>query len=357
MRILFWVPYPKEGASNRYRVEQYLPYLEKSGIKCCVHSFWSRSAYKILYERGHYPKKTAALILGTLLRLLDILLINKYQAVFIHREAHPLGGAVLEKIIAALKKPIIFDFDDAIFLSASSSANSSLDKFKKPGKIKEIIKVSSQVIAGNRYLFDFASNYNKAVTIVPTCIDTDKFYPSPDNKPGKVVIGWMGSVTTVGYLEELRDVFIVLLDRFPDLQLKIVGGKLSLDGNRRLINKRWSLDDEIEDLRSFDIGIMPVADNKWAQGKCGLKAIMYMSMGIPCVCSDVGVSKEIIQNGVNGFLVKSKQEWIEKLSFLINHPQARKEMGLSGRVIAQERYSLQVNAPVILDIINGVMHK
>ena len=357
MKVLFWVPYPQEGASNRYRVQQYLPYLEQSGIKCCVHSFWSRSAYKILYEKGHYYQKTAALLYGTLLRLLDLLLINRYQAVFIHREAHPIGGAVLEKILAALKKPIIFDFDDAIFLSASSLANSSLDRFKKPGKIKDIIKVSSQVIAGNRYLSDFASNYNKAVAIVPTCIDTDKFRPSCGNKQGPVVIGWMGSVTTAYYLNELKDVFIALLDRFPDLQLKMVGGTLSLGDNRRLINKRWSLDEEIEDLRSFDIGIMPVSDNKWAQGKCGLKAILYMSMGIPCVCSDVGVSKEIIQNGVNGFLVKSKQEWIEKLSFLINHPQARKEMGRSGRLIAQERYSLQVNAPVILGIIKGVMHK
>ncbi len=355
MRILFWVPYPKEGASNRYRVEQYLPYLEAAGIGYCVHSFWARSAYKILYENGHYFRKSAALFWGTLLRLLDILFINRYNAVFIHREAHPVGGAVLETIIFFLKKPIIFDFDDAIFLGASSSANSSLDRFKKPEKIKKILKISSQVIAGNRYLADFALNYNSSVTIIPTCIDTDKFYPMPKARQDEVIIGWMGSLTTAHYLEGLKEVFETLLNRFPNLRIKIVGGKLSLGDDRRLINKNWCFEEEIADLRSFDIGIMPISDNKWAQGKCGLKAILYMSMGIPCVCSDVGVIKEIVKDGVNGFLAKSKEEWLAKLSFLINDPQARKSMGLAGKLTVQEKYSLQVNAPIVLGIIKKVI--
>lgn len=355
MKILFWVPYPTAGASNRYRVEQYLPYLESAGIGYSVHPFWSKAAYKILYEKGHHLRKAAALIYGTILRLLDVILIGRYDAVFIHREAYPIGGAIFENFLSILKKLIIFDFDDAIFLHASSPANNFIDRFKRPEKVKVVFKKSNHIIAGNRYLFDFALKYNNHATIVPTCIDTDKFYPMTAERDSGVVIGWMGSVTTVNFLDGLNDIFGVLLNQFPGLKLKIVGGKLPLGDHIKVINKAWRLEDEIDDLKSFDIGIMPIPDNDWTKGKCGLKAILYMGMGIPCVCSDVGANKEIIVDGVNGFLARTKEEWIKKLSLLISNPMLRRDMGLEGRKTVEEKYSLKVNAPIVLNVIRSVV--
>ncbi|MEK7744096.1 MAG: glycosyltransferase family 1 protein, partial [Elusimicrobiota bacterium] len=148
------MPYPKDGASNRYRVEQYLPYLTRAGIKYSLRPFWSRSAYRSLYKNGHYFRKLFFFICGTISRISQIFGIAGYDLVFIHREAYPIGGAFFETIISILKKPIIFDFDDAIFLPASSRPNNFIERFKNPSKVASIIKRSEYVISGNSFLAD-----------------------------------------------------------------------------------------------------------------------------------------------------------------------------------------------------------
>lgn len=355
MRILFWVPYPTEGPSNRYRVEQYLPYLEEKGIRYCLRPFWRSAGYKILYKKGYYFQKIYFFIFGSISRLIDLLSINSFDAVFIHREAYPLGGPIFEKLLRVFKKPFVFDFDDAIFMPTISRHNTFIARFKRPQKALSIIKMSKYVIAGNRYLADFALKYNSSVVIIPTSIDTDRYFPVPNKSHREIIIGWSGSVTTQDFLNSLNNVFRVLFEKYKNVKLKIVGGQFSLnDCTNNIENKPWVLKDEIEDLRSFDIGIMPMPDSEWSKGKCGFKAILYMSMGIPAVCSAVGVNKEIITDGVNGFLADSKEEWIKKLSLLIENPKLRQQTGLLGRETVVERYSLKASAPFFLDIIRKV---
>lgn len=358
MKILFWVPYPTEGPSNRYRVEQYLPYIKKEGIVCYLHPFWSSSAFRVLYKRGYYFRKVYFFILGTLLRILDLLQIFKYDLVFIHREAYPIGGVFFETILSILKKHFIFDFDDAIFLPASSRSNSFIGKFKNPNKVAKTIKLSSYVIVGNQYLADFALEYNPKVYVIPTPIDTDRYYPIKDNKESddKIVIGWMGSITTINFLNMLEDAFIQLSKRFPDIIIKIVGGDFFIKGLGNVISKQWLFNEEIEDLKTFDMGIMPMPDNQWTKGKCGFKAILYMSMGIPTISSCVGVNKEIITDGVNGFLADTEREWVQKLTLLIEDRELRKRIGFSGRVTVEERYSVKVNAPKLLSKLHQITH-
>lgn len=350
MRVLFLVPYPTEGASNRFRVEQYFPTLKKAGINYSMHPFWRKSAFDILYKRGYFFKKVYFFTLGTLSRIVDILQIYRYDIVFIHREAYPVGGAFFETILYLMKKPFIFDFDDAIFLPFSSYSNNFIEWFRKPSKVAKIIKMSTHVIAGNRSLSDFAMSYNHSVSIIPTPIDTDIYFPVDKETDDKVVIGWMGSLTTVDFLNMIRDVFISLSKQYRYIRFKIVGGEFSINALPNILNKAWSLKEEIEDLKTFDIGIMPMSDNDWTRGKCGFKAILYMSMGIPCVCSPVGVNKEIIKDGVNGFLADTEQKWVEKLSSLIEDSLLRHKIGMAGRKVVEERYSLAVNAPKFLEI-------
>ena len=356
MRILFWVPYPTEGASNRYRVEQYLPYLKAVGMDYSLRPFWSSAAYKLLYKKGHYFKKGYYFIAGTLRRIWDVLSISKYEIVFIHREAYPIGGAFFETWVSILKKPLIFDFDDAIFLTSSSKPNSFIERFKNPIKTAKVIKLSSHIIAGNDYLANFAGKYNHRVSVIPTPIDTDKYLPlkSKNNEKKEVVIGWIGSITTASFLNILKNVFIVLSYRFPAIKFKIVGAEFNGSEKLDVINKVWRLNEEINDLQDFDIGIMPVPDNEWTKGKCGFKAILYMSMGIPCICSPVGMNKQIISDGINGFLSFSEKEWIEKLSILIKNPEERREIGIRGRKTVKEHYSLAVNIPKYLAVIKKV---
>lgn len=354
MKILFWVPYPTEGASNRYRVEQYLPYLKKAGIQYCLRPFWSSRAYRILYKKGHNFTKCYYFTLGTLSRLFDLTTVFRYDLIFIHREAYPVGGAFFEIILSLLRRFFIFDFDDAIFLPATSRSNNFIEKYKKPNKVAQIIKMSTHTIAGNRYLAYFAQRYNSCVSIIPTPLDMDKYHPHKKYHDAKVVIGWMGSVTTLRFLEMMKSVFIQLSKRFSHIEFKIVGGDFAIDGLSNIISKPWSLEQELEDLMSFDIGIMPMPDNDWTKGKCGFKAILYMSMGIPCVCSPVGVNKEIITDGANGFFVTTEDEWIKKLSALIEDRDLRRKIGEAARVKAEKEYSLLVNAPRFLEVIDRV---
>lgn len=351
MKILFWVPYPSEGPSNRYRVEQYLPYLRNNGIRYSLRNFWSKSAYKILYKKGYFLKKTFFFIKGTIARILDILCLFKYDLVFIHREAYPVGGAFFETILALLKKPFIFDFDDAIFLPASSVSNNFVERFRNTDKIAKIIKRSRHVIAGNSYLADFALRFNKSVCVIPTPIDTENYYPLAKVIAEKVIIGWMGSTTTLSFVYMMEDVFRCLSEKFSNLGFRVVGGKFSLPGLNNILSAPWSYEEEKDALAAFDIGIMPMPNNVWTSGKCGFKAILYMSSGIPCVCSAVGMNKEIIVDGENGYLANTEDEWVEKLSLLITSRQLREKIGTAGRRTIEEKYSVQVNAPKFIKIL------
>src|SRR3989338_4796818 len=178
MKILFVVPYPTEGASNRMRVEQFIPYLNSKGMTCTVRPFINKRFFRILYSPHHYFEKVFWFIICSLRRILDMLLALKYDIVFIHRESYPFGGPFFELFLHHMKKPIIFDFDDAIFLQNTSKCNIYTERFKKPEKIRRIIEMSDHVVAGNDYLKNYAIIYNKNVTVIPTSIDTDKFCPS-----------------------------------------------------------------------------------------------------------------------------------------------------------------------------------
>ncbi len=355
MKILFLVPYPTEGASNRVRVEQYIPFLESRGIRCKVRPFVNDPFYKILYLPHRYPEKIFWFAVCTANRLFDLLRAISYDVVFIHREAYPLGGPFIERLLSAIGKSIIFDFDDSIFIPNTSRHNIYIERFKKPGKVSDIIKLSSAVIAGNSYLKEYAARYNKNVVIIPSSIDTDKYRPAEDRVPKKeVVIGWIGSNTTRDFLYEIKDVFRKLSDRYNNVVFKIIGADVYGLGLDNVINKEWSLKDELEDLRSFDIGIMPMPDNEWTRGKCGFKTILYMASGTSVVCSPVGVNTEIVDEGVTGFLAKTGNEWVEKLSRLIEDESLRKGLGAAGREKVEKRYSVKANESIFYDTIMKV---
>ncbi|MDD5423183.1 MAG: glycosyltransferase family 4 protein [Candidatus Omnitrophica bacterium] len=353
MKVLFIVPYPSEGASNRLRVEQFLPYLKTNGIGYTVRPFVGKEFYRILYLRHNYLKKILFFILATAARLSDIFRALSHDIIFIHREAYPFGPPVFECIFRMLGKPIIYDFDDAIFLRNTSGINNYIERFKNPGKVSGIIGISSYVIAGNRYLGDFAARFNKNVIIIPTAIDTEIYRPTA-KKSGKkgVIIGWMGSNTTRMFLHDMADVFKELSAMHEGLVFKIVGGYFH-SSLKNVTNEEWSMEMETEALRSFDIGIMPMPDNEWTRGKCAFKAILYMSCGIVPVCSPVGVTTEIVEDGVNGFLARDKDEWVSKLSTLIKDAELREKIGRAARALIEKRYSVAVNAPIFIETIKS----
>lgn len=352
--IFFMIPYPKEGASARLRVMQFLPYLEEHGFKCKVRPFLTPLFYKILYERGHYLKKIALFSYCTLRRIVDTIEALSYEIVFIHREAFPLGPPVFEAVLFLFRKKVVFDYDDAIYL-APYGRSRFLSLLKCPWKTSFTIRHSAHIIAGNDYLMRYAKCFNVRVSVIPTPIDTDT-YNSPTSRPvdGEVVLGWIGSHTTQVFLDDIQNTIFALLTKYNNLRVHVIGGYLPSLAHERVHFKKWHLETELEDISRFSIGIMPIPDTEWAKGKCAFKVILYMSMAIPCVCSAIGANNDVIKDGTDGFLAANKSEWFDKLSRLIEDPALRRRIGEAGKETARKRFSVDVNAPEVLKVLETV---
>jgi len=350
MKILFMVPYSSKGQSNRFRVEQYVPYLQANGIECDIRPFVFDEFYEVLYSPGFYGKKIKCFVKAVCNRIADCVKINLYDIVFIQREACPLGPPIFEWLMHMHKKPIVFDFDDAIFLRNCSPANRMYSFMKFPSKTKLIIKMSKSVIVANNYLREYAKSFSESVHVIPTSIDTDRFKMSR-KQSGILTVGWIGSPTNAHYLEIVYKAMQLLSKKYSFV-LKIVGaGKAISIPGVRVENQEWNLDREIYDFQDTDIGIYPLRDSLWSRGKAAFKAIQYMSVGVPVVASPVGMTRELIQDDVNGYLAGSDEEWVEKLSNLLTSEELRTRMGLQGRKIVVEKYSVSANVSKLLSIV------
>jgi len=355
MKVIFISPYPTEGPSYRYRVEQYFPYLEKNGIKCVPRPFLSSAFYKILYKPKNIFRKCFYFSIASISRFFDFFRAFRYDIIFIHLEAYPIGPPVFEYLWAKFGKTIVYDLDDAIFLPRKKISYKIIKFLKYYKKIPTLIRLSREITVCNDYLKDYTSQFKseEKIHVIPTSVDTKKFIPRHSYEANKQVpvIGWIGSHTTADYLDLLRSVFQTLSKKY-NFVLKIVGAGQQFEiPGVKTNNHEWSLSRDLEDFHSLDIGVYPLPDDEWIKGKAGFKAILYMSMGIPCVCSPVGVNKEIIIDGVNSFLASTEEEWIEKLTLLITDPDLRKKLGLEGRKTIEERFSLRVSAPKLLEVL------
>jgi glycosyltransferase involved in cell wall biosynthesis len=282
------------------------------------------------------------LLKAILKRLKDVSRANEFDIIFIHREALLLGSTYFEKRFRKSKAKIVYDFDDSIWLGDTSDANKKLRWLKYPGKIAKIISISDMVFAGNKYLANYASYYNDNVKIVPTTIDTEEYKRNPASKrtDGKVCIGWTGSITTIKHFEYAIPVLRKLKQKYGDkLVIKVIGDKKYVNEELGIIGQGWSKENEIDELSSFDIGIMPLPNDEWSKGKCGLKGLQYMALEIPALMSPVGVNTEIIKDGINGFLATEEQEWLEKISRLVDDEKLRDSMGKAARKTIVEHYS------------------
>jgi len=266
-----------------------------------------------------------------------------------------LGPAILERRIPHLGVPIVFDFDDAIFVRYISPSNGLLSLLKCAGKTRTLCRIATRVMAGNRYLADYAARVNPNVTIVPTTIDTDKYTLEPRQTAGsQPVLGWTGSYSTVQHLDALKDLLRKMAKK-ENFRLRVIGlADYRIDGVQTEAIA-WRSASEVDDLRPVDIGIMPLPDNRWTRGKCACKALQYMGLGIPTVCSPVGANTEIIRDGVNGFLADDEDQWVEKLTLLLRSPELRNRIGLAGRATVESGFSALVQAPRVYEILCGVM--
>ncbi len=342
-RILFISPYPHDKApSQRFRFEQYIPLLQSEGWSTEQISFWGARAWKNLYRPGKFFSKAFCLITAIIKRYLLLFKINRYDFVFIHREFSPVGFPLAVWITARwMKKKIIFDFDDAIWIPNVSDSNRWFSFLKVYDNTRRIIRWSYRVSCGNKYLYNYALQYNSNSVVIPTTLDTDKIHSYIRKMPvNKFVIGWTGTHSTMRYLDEIIPVIEKLEKEFSNLEFRIIADIKPTYRLKSLVYVPWNKSTEADDLAKFTVGIMPLQHDPWSEGKCGFKALQYLSMGIPAIVSPVGVNTSIIQHGVNGFLCSDQYDWENTLRHLILHPENVAGMADRCRKTVTEHYSV-----------------
>lgn len=350
--VAFIVPYPiGEAPSQRFRFEQYFTLLQQEKITFQVYPFLSISTWKILYKPGYTFSKITGIVTGFLRRTLLLFHLWKYDYIFIHREATPVGPPIFEWLIAKVFcKKIIFDFDDAIWLPNTSENNKIVAGIKWHSKTAAICKWAYKISCGNSYLCNYARHYNANVVLNPTTIDTQYLHNTINNQEAALpVIGWTGSHSTIDYLNDIIPVIAQLEKEFPFIFLVISNRKPHFN-LKSLQFLPWNKTTEIADLSKINIGIMPLKEDAWSEGKCGFKALQYMALGAPAVVSPVGVNKKIVQQGVNGFLATNKQEWMEALSTLLQNNTQRKVMGSAARKTIEQHFSVISNSKNFLEL-------
>lgn len=326
MKIIFLIQ-GNNVAASRYRVLQYLPFFQAGGIDTEVHEFpQAMAGWLPLYGR----LKTAEMI-------------------FVQRKRLPRSVLFFLK---RHKKKIIYDFDDAVMFKNSLSRNPY--SLRRTMSFKRMLGYADLVIAGNEFLKEEAQKYHKNVRVLPTPIDTDRYREKDLHGSETVNMGWIGDHGSIHYMESYKDVWEAIGRKYGHVVLTIICDTFIETKDISLHRIPWNYDREIDDLISLDIGLMPLFDDLWSRGKCGFKIIQYLGVGVPAVCTPVGINRDVIEDGVNGFWALTKDEWIEKLSILVENASLRARMGTEGRRRIMRHYSVQACAPRLLEWIREV---
>jgi len=365
--VLFLVGGAPDGGldpSSRFRVFFYLDRFRRDRrFKATVSVSWPAKSFheRIFFKRRPLLRR-ALLPMGLALmvarRLWDVVRAPFYDVVFMQRPLLP-GQLypVLEMAICRLNRHVVFDFDDAIFIShhAKSPERASLlyRLLEDRDNVARIVRRSAHVVAGNEFLADFARQHNPNVSVIPTAIDTDHYKPSltHSGSGGGLVVGWIGTSGNLGYVEQLAPVFRALQRRVP-FELMIVCNHVERALDLRDVNYRWldwDSNRELDDLAAFDVGIMPLPDNVWERGKCGFKLLQYMACGIPAVASPVGANIDIVQPGENGFLAANSEAWERRLEDLLVDSALAERFSRNGRKTVLQGYTLDITYPMLAD--------
>lgn len=344
-RILFVAAHrPGRSPSQRYRFEQFMPYWAEKGFEVTTSWTIDEADDNALYRPGAVLPKARIYLKSHQRRAEQVRLAARHDLVFLQRETFMTRGTRFERMLAATGVPMVYDFDDAIWLMNVSDGNRSLRWLKDPGKIQRILPMAELVIAGNRYLADYAARFHPRVEVIPTVIDTDAYHATPEGNEatGPLVIGWTGSRTTIPHLEMALPMLLDLQRVSPvPFMLRVISDRDFHAPGLQVENRRWSSSTETADLAGIHIGIMPMEENEWGRGKCGFKGLQYMGMGKPVVLQRHGVNTTIVRHGENGLLASTPEEWKECLLRLLADADLRRSLGSAARATVEAHYSIR----------------
>ncbi len=328
------------GPSSRYRVFQFLPHLDVEGIACTVDPLFGETYFKIVTVQPSALRtwlKIPYVVARFIKRLWTLLFLGDRDLIVIEGQLFPYMPPLAERLLRWGRYRVVIEMDDAIYLTRGHGK-----------KMSQLLSMTTGAIVGNKQLASYAQQFSPRVYVVPTVVDTDRFIPggqrsavSADHASETITIVWMGLAYNLKYLNVLAPALRALQSRFQ-MTLRVVCSEPPELSGVNIEFRPWDMQREVSDLQDASIGVMPLEDTEWARGKCGLKLLQYMAVGIPAVASPVGVNGEIITNGDNGFLASTEQEWYDSLERLCRLPQLRRQIGQAGRRTVEARYSLFV---------------
>ena len=355
LRVIAFVPYPERRApGQRFRIEQWAPLLAKDGVTVDIAPFLDPGAMDVIHLGGRLATKVIGVLDGYGRRAADLKRLASYDVAYVYREAALGRPAWIEGKIAKTL-PVVYDFDDAIYLPATSAANARLAFLKDPGKAAKLCALATHVTVGNDHLAAWARKHNDRVTVVPSTIDTDLYQPKTRQTSQRLVIGWTGSATTVPYLGEVLPA-LRRLKKTLDFELRIIGATVH-DADLDVRNLRWNEATEADDLGALDIGLMPLSDDEWSRGKCAMKALQYMALGIPPVVSPVGANAAVVRDGENGLHATTEDDWVTALERLGRDAALRARLGSNARRTVEGGYSARVQAPRMAEVMRAAAGK
>jgi hypothetical protein len=367
LSLLILAKYDRSGPSSRYRILQFIPFLESHGFRCTVQNLHSEDYLETVYSGR---KKSGLYYAGRLLaRSQAVARASHYSAVFVQKELAPYLPPCFELMLSMMRSKVVYDIDDAIFLSYGQSKNPLL-RVMLGKKVETAIRCSTVVLAGNLFLKDYAMKFNRRTVYFPTVVDPAKYAAAtaareeevprggcsppedlPSGKSGRIpVVGWIGSPETIRFLEEKADVLRAAARVCP-FELRVIGAPSTAIRGLDAKCVPWSEESEALELARCDIGIMPLPSSDWVKGKCGLKLLQYMACGLPVVSSPGGGADAIVAQGMSGFIARSDDEWRLYLISLLENPAYRRLMGRQGLARIDERFSLAAWAPRMAEIL------
>jgi glycosyltransferase involved in cell wall biosynthesis len=347
LRVLAMMPYAAGRApGQRYRIEQWDPYLRREGLELTYARFEDEALTELMEGPGRFFQKAVGLLRRIPIHRAWLKRLDEFDVVYLFREAMVLGPAWIELELAA-RLPVVYDFDDAIWLARPNPWNPIAPLLKFQGKIRVIASRCSAVLAGNDYLAEWARRSNPRTLVVPSTIDTEGEYAREKihREVARPTIGWSGSRSTLPYLAELRPMLLALAQRMEYRLLVICDGPAVEWPGVPLEWRTWSSLREVDDLLEMDLGLMPQPDDAWSRGKCGMKALQYMGLGIPAVVSNNGALPSIVGDGLDGRLVTTEAEWLQALQDLGTDLALRSRLGAHARATVRERFSAATQAP------------
>lgn len=353
MKILYFSKASDIGPSSRYRIFQYLPYLRSRELDVVVKPLFGPTYFWLLTWRAAWPQFIAKAIYALLRffkRAGDLLAMGRVDLIVIEGQLFPYCPATVEQLLVKLNRKLVVELDDAIYLTRFHHR-----------KMSALLRVSSAAIVGNRVLANYVGRFASRVSIVPTVVDTDRFRPaaqlgSSQARDGVLRIVWVGLASNFPYLGLLIPV-IRELQRTERVQFRVISSRPPVFPGVSLDFRLWSLEGEVADLQGGHIGVMPLPDTEWTRGKCGLKLLQYMALGLPAVASPIGVNQEIISDGENGFLASTQEEWHATLFRLCRDAELRARIGQAARKTVESEYSLSIWGPRLADRYREVINE